>query len=438
MEQERLEKLAKDKEKAARIDFKMVTFTLAGRDYALDIMKVKEISKANKFTYVPNASPFVKGVYNLRGDIISVIDLRIFFNQFDRSMAAERGVVMENMIILRLEDHTIAVIVDTIEKVVGVSREDIQPPHPLFGDINIKYISGVVEKNDKLYVILDVERIFNSEDTPEVKSTASVPVPIVPVQSGLVSDKNEEDINLKFVLESLVTFKLFYPSAVNQKWIKLRFKEWQQTRKASGKEVQFSGESDAREFLMGFSSPYSGELWDQGYADAVAEFIDPSKSGNFTVWNPGCSKGAETYSVARMLKGRNHALNLKVLANDNDLINISTAPGLVFSAESLSDYYKPFMVESSTGSQFQKEIKDSIIFEYHDITHDNNLPPLDMVVMRDVLSRLPLDKQKRILLELEENMKPGSLLLLGKNEELQDSRIWQLLEKNGLKIYKKK
>ena len=62
------------------IDFKMITFSLAEKDYAIDIMKVKEIAKANNFTYVPNTAPFVLGVYNLRGDIIPIIDLRVFFN----------------------------------------------------------------------------------------------------------------------------------------------------------------------------------------------------------------------------------------------------------------------------------------------------------------------------------------------------------------------
>ena len=64
------------KEKLANIDFKMVAFSLAGRDYAIDIMKVKEIAKAGRFTYVPNTSPFVLGVYNLRGEIIPIIDWR--------------------------------------------------------------------------------------------------------------------------------------------------------------------------------------------------------------------------------------------------------------------------------------------------------------------------------------------------------------------------
>ena len=68
------------KERIATIDYKMVTFSLAGKDYAIDIMKVKEIAKAGRFTFVPNTAGFVLGVYNLRGDIIPIVDLRLFFN----------------------------------------------------------------------------------------------------------------------------------------------------------------------------------------------------------------------------------------------------------------------------------------------------------------------------------------------------------------------
>ncbi|NOY07347.1 MAG: chemotaxis protein CheW, partial [Spirochaetes bacterium] len=60
--------------KKAAIDFKMVTFSIAGKEYAIDIMKVKEISKERNFTYVPNAPMYVLGVHNLRGEIIPVID----------------------------------------------------------------------------------------------------------------------------------------------------------------------------------------------------------------------------------------------------------------------------------------------------------------------------------------------------------------------------
>src|SRR5512138_354201 len=140
------------KKAAEKIDFKMITFALAGKDYGIDIMSVKEIAKAGRFTYVPNAAPFVRGVYNLRGEIISIIDLRTMFH-----LPSERREedAVENLLILSVVGQTFGIIVDVIDKVVGISRASIQPPHPIFGDINIKYIRGIVENLSKLYIILD-------------------------------------------------------------------------------------------------------------------------------------------------------------------------------------------------------------------------------------------------------------------------------------------
>jgi purine-binding chemotaxis protein CheW len=138
--------LQEQKERTDTVDFKMVTFSLGGKDYGVDIMNVKEIAKADKFTFVPNAASFVRGVYNLRGDIIPIIDLRLFFH-LPQDRKADG---LENMLILRIEDRVYGTIVDKIDKVVGINTENIQPPHPIFGDINIKFISGVVEKQGDL------------------------------------------------------------------------------------------------------------------------------------------------------------------------------------------------------------------------------------------------------------------------------------------------
>ena len=122
-------------QKQEKIDFKMVTFTLAGRHYAINIMKVKEICKANRFTYVPNTQGFVEGVYNLRGEIISIISLRKMFHLAELKRGKDE---LENILILQIQDIVIGVIVDTIENVIGVSVEKIQPRHPLFTDIQMK------------------------------------------------------------------------------------------------------------------------------------------------------------------------------------------------------------------------------------------------------------------------------------------------------------
>ena len=105
--------LEEKKENAAIVDFKMVTFSLADKDYSIDIMHVKEIAKAGRFTYVPNTLPFVLGVYNLRGEIIPILDLRIFFNI---EVPERQENKLENMLILQVEDQKFGVVVDKIDK----------------------------------------------------------------------------------------------------------------------------------------------------------------------------------------------------------------------------------------------------------------------------------------------------------------------------------
>ena len=114
------EQLSQGKKKLSVVDFKMVTFSLAGKDYAIDIMKVKEIAKAGCFTYVPNALPFVLGVYNLRGDIIPIIDLRLFFNS---PVPEHDDNFLENMLIVTVGEQTFGVVVDAIDICWHASNE---------------------------------------------------------------------------------------------------------------------------------------------------------------------------------------------------------------------------------------------------------------------------------------------------------------------------
>ena len=425
-------------EKRKQIDFKMVTFTLAGKDYGIDIMKVKEISKIGKFTFVPNTAPYVRGVYNLRGDIISVIDLRAFFNlEYENVDQYSKQV---NMLILRLEERVLAVIVDAIDKVVGISKESIQPPHPLFGDINIKYISGIVENNNHLYILLDVEKIFSTETldsalkkTSELSMKVSADIDKNEVKKPVVKIKdnsgNKDDINYKFIEETLVTFKKFYPTAVNRAWIKKRFDDWKKNRKEN--EIQLQNESDAADFLNQFYSPYSGQLWGDDYLEKIEAVLPVEKEGVLNIWNPGCGAGYETYSIACLLKKINPKALIKIRGNDNDLINISTAPGI-------SDFYKDYIAEGAKGYQFSKEIKDMVIFEYHDVGHNNTLPVLDLVIARDILSFMEPEQQENFFNILNENLKPDGILILGKNEQVLDPKLWNIVEKNSFIAYKKK
>ena len=432
--------LQEQKERVDTVDFKMVTFSLAGKEYGVDIMNVKEIAKADKFTYVPNAASFVRGVYNLRGDIIPIIDLRMFFHlpmeKADKDAA-------ENMLILRIDDRVYGTIVDKIDKVVGINSEQIQPPHPIFGDINIKYISGVVEKQGALYIILDVIRIFTQSEEDKQKPRGTVTEAAsaafyAPPSSGagfeaVSQDKAAAgDSALGFIKESLPALKNFYPNTINDAWIRKRFADW--SGKRTGDDLQLKNDADADEFLSGFYSPDTGRFWSDDYAALVRKLLPALGSNNIQVWNIGCARGYETYSFACILKSRYPEGHIKIWANDNDIMSISQAPNLVFDMEDMPDYCRAFMVKGRNGYTFSQSIKDSIIFEYHDILHDNPLPDLDIILVRDVLSFLTVQDQAKMISIFGEKMKGRGIVIPGRNEIL-PKQNWEYIGKEPVSVF---
>jgi chemotaxis signal transduction protein/chemotaxis methyl-accepting protein methylase len=423
------------KETLAAVDFKMVTFSLSGKDYAIDIMNVKEIAKAGRFTYVPNTLPFVLGVYNLRGDIIPILDLRLFFNIEVPERTDNR---LENMLILSVGEQVFGVVVDKIDKVVGVQKSRIQPPHPLFGDINIKYISGVVEANHRLYILLDIDRIFNSridEKNKESKAVKQVftqsvmndPLPAAarapaakpaaPVQKTEAPKQDSSEQDYKFVVESLANYRKFSVSPLNERWMRQRFGEWIKERGEG--HIQLQNEAEADAFLKPFWSSCAGTWWSQQYADSVYKLLPENAAKQICVWNPGCGKGMESYSLACVLRRRYPSARIRMYAQDIDLLNVSNAPLLSVPADVASGWYAPYISKKADGQNtFTQDIKDSIMFEYHDCMNTNALPAIDIIFARDILSLLDPKGQEAVIGDFDEKMKGNGTIIIGEHEEL--------------------
>jgi purine-binding chemotaxis protein CheW len=359
-------------------------------------------------------------VYNLRGDIIPIIDLRVFFHlpqekKFDGQ---------ENMLILRINDLVYGTIVDKIDKVVGINSEAIQPPHPIFGDINIKFISGVVEKQGALYIILDVVRIFGQSEENKGKTQGAVgdtgayyvpPSPAAePVREQPVATSHS---TLDFIKEALSALKHFIVSPLNELWFNKRFAEWRVGR--TDTDLQLRDGSDADDFLKTFTSPFTGTFWDDEYAEAVKNTLAKPASNTIQVWNLGCGKGYETFSFTCILKAKYPDAHIKVWANDSDIMAISQVPSMVIDEpEDVPEYCRPFLVKGKTGYSFSQVIKDSIIFEYHDVLHDTPLPDLDIILARDIMSYFSEQDQARMIGGFSEKLRNNGLVILGKNEEI--------------------
>ena len=431
-------------EGASLVDFKMVTFSLAEKDYSIDIMHVKEIAKAGRFTYVPNTLPFVLGVYNLRGEIIPILDLRLFFNIEIPERDDDK---VENMLILSVDDQKFGVVVDKIDKVVGVQKSTIQPPHPLFGDINIKYIDGVVEANNRLYILLDVTKIFSTKEAAEIqaprenhpvakpqsvitaavaneigkeKSVAELAQGLTQGDSAAPAEKPVENeaqaVNLKFVKEALASFSNFYVSSMNESWITHRYSQW---TKDHGENAQLTSEDEAKEFLKPFWSACTDTWWTKEFADSIEKLLPDNSAKQVVVWNPGCGKGIETYSLACVLRKRYPTAKIRVYAQDVDLLSVSNATLVTVPESAANDWYGPYLTKKANGDYtFNQEIKDSIMFEYHDCKNTNALPMVDIVFARDVLSLLDENSQETVVSDFIEKMKGNAIAVIGDNESM--------------------
>ena len=451
---------SQERKKQMNIDFKMVTFSLSGKDYAIDIMNVKEIAKAGHFTYVPNTLPFVVGVYNLRGEIIPILDMRLFFNI---PIDTTRKVDLQNLLILRFEEQIFGIIVDKIDKVVGIQKSTIQPPHPLFGDINVKYISGVVEADKRLYILLDIGRIFlrhtseeqskqkdvdvvttNNSAAKEMSRNVTQPVNVpknnVVTSEVVVEEKKEVqktfDNEYKFILESLKNYKKFVSSPINENWTKHRFDEWLKERGETN--IQLKNSEDATTFLSSFWSTDTSVFWSEKYADAIYALLPDNAAKQIVVWNPGCAKGAETYSLACVLKKRYPDAKIRLYAQDVDLLNVSNAPSLKVSEDYANTWLSPYLSKTANGSlTFSQEIKDSIMFEYHDCQNSNALPMTDIIFARDLLSCLEVDVQNTVISDFDEKLKGNGILILGENESIAGVSNFMEITVGSLTAYKK-
>ena len=142
--------------------------------------------------------------------------------------------------------------------------------------------------------------------------------------------------------------------------------------------------------------------------------------------------------MACVLKKRYPNARVKIYAQDVDLLNISNAPLLQIPAEVAGGWYKSFVVQSvSGGYTFASEIKDMILFEYHDCIHANTMPVVDIIFARDLLSFVAPSVQATLLGDFDEKLKGNGVVFVGENETLAHIHDWSEKMINSIVVYTK-
>ncbi|MFH2064358.1 MAG: chemotaxis protein CheW [Pseudomonadota bacterium] len=142
---------------------KYLTFTLSGEDYGIGILKIKEIIGMMPVTTMPQTPAFVKGVINLRGKVIPVMDLRLRFGM-DAMEYTERTCI----IVVEIDGSSgtiqIGIVVDSVSEVLNIKGEDIEET-PAFGTkLNTDYILGMAKMEGGVKILLDIDRVLTSNE----------------------------------------------------------------------------------------------------------------------------------------------------------------------------------------------------------------------------------------------------------------------------------
>ncbi|HUJ77351.1 MAG TPA: chemotaxis protein CheW [bacterium] len=136
-----------------------ISFSVGDEEYGLELLRVKEVIRVREITWLPKAPSFVKGIINLRGDVIPIIDLRDKFGLESREQTAQTRVI-----VVEVEGRLMGMVVDSASQVVRIPADQIEPPPPVMGGLSQDFINGVGKLDDKLIILLNVDAILNSEE----------------------------------------------------------------------------------------------------------------------------------------------------------------------------------------------------------------------------------------------------------------------------------
>lgn len=151
---------------------KYMTFRLAREEYGLEILKVRELIGLMEITRVPKAPPHVRGVINLRGKVIPVVDLRLKFGM-DPTDPTSQTVIIVVQLSAENGGLTMGILVDEVLEVRAITAEDIEPPPNLQGEVTTNFVRGVGKADKRVIFLLDIDRVLSQAERRDVEGAGS-------------------------------------------------------------------------------------------------------------------------------------------------------------------------------------------------------------------------------------------------------------------------
>lgn len=146
---------------------KFLTFFLAGEEYGLEILKVHEIIGMMAITSIPRTPDYVRGVINLRGKVIPVVDLRLKFEMEYKEQTDETCII-----VVRANNVQMGIIVDSVSEVMDIAGQDIDNAPSFGASVNSDYILGIGKSEGRVKLLLDIDKVLSTDDVAQMAALA--------------------------------------------------------------------------------------------------------------------------------------------------------------------------------------------------------------------------------------------------------------------------
>lgn len=156
---------------AGRLAGKYLTFALGREEYGLEILKVREIIGYMDITAVPRTPEYVRGVINLRGQVISVIDLRAKFGMESAARTDQTCIIVVEIQRNGRRLNT-GIVVDRVSEVLNIGADKIEGPPEFGAAVRVEFILGMGKINDSVKILLDIDKVLSAEDAAAVAGAA--------------------------------------------------------------------------------------------------------------------------------------------------------------------------------------------------------------------------------------------------------------------------
>ncbi|MFW5777554.1 MAG: chemotaxis protein CheW [Bacteroidota bacterium] len=147
-----------------------LSFELGDEMFAADVSKVLEILELRPITKVPRSPSYMRGVINLRGNVLPVLDTRVKFGITAKEDTVDTCIVVLN-VMMEGETLTLGALVDSVEEVLELTDGDIEPPPTIGSKFNPEYLHGMVKMDDVFIMVLNVDKVFSTEELVFVQDT---------------------------------------------------------------------------------------------------------------------------------------------------------------------------------------------------------------------------------------------------------------------------